>query len=260
MGQVLALMNEKGGVGKSSLTFSCAWCLMEQGRRVLVIDMDGQRANFTYLAGVCADESSLTMVDVLTRNVDIARSIQSVASASFGCLDLIPATTSLVSLPVTAKISRMKRVVRDVSECYDYVFLDVNPSPDWRHALTLSVLDAVGIVMLPDVVSLEANRGIYDSVLEVKEGINTRLRIMGFVLNQFDARPRVARAVLERAQAMAGQCGTSLFGFVRKSVVMTEASSVHKGVTAYDPGAAVSQDIRQLAYELETRLRKGNNA
>lgn len=255
MGKVLALMNEKGGVGKSSLTFSCAWYMAQQGKKVLLVDMDGQKANLTYLAGVHTEENTtLTMADVLLRDKDPAECIQPVNGEFPGKLDLIPATVQVTSLPSTAKISKMKKAVRSLCAGYDYVFLDVNPSPDWRHALTLSVLDGICVVMLPDVVSLEANRGIFDSVEEIREGTNTDLRVLGFILNQFDNRTRLSRAVVEKASEMAARYGSELFDSkVRKAVAMSEASAAHKGVTDYAPKASVAADVSRLAEEIMSK-------
>lgn len=256
MGKVLAMMNEKGGVGKSALTFSCAWYMAEQGKNVLLVDMDGQMANLTYLAGVKTDEmSTKTVADILMRDADPAECIESVTGDLAGRLDLIPATVQMAALPSTAKISKMKKTMRALAGKYDYVFLDVNPSPDWRHALTLSVLDGICIVMLPDIVSLEANRGIFDSIEEVREGTNTGLQILGFVLNQFDTRTRLSRAVVDKAAEMADLCGSSMLQTkVRKTVVMPESATAHVGVTAYAPKAPVADDIRQLADELMARI------
>ena len=252
MGKVIALMNEKGGVGKSALTFSCAWNMVEKGKRVLVVDMDGQKANITYLAGVKTDVGTKTIEDVLLRDVPIQDCIQSVPCGQQDCtLDIVPATVQMAALPTTAKMSKMKKVMREIKQQYDMVFLDVNPSPDWRHALTLSVLDGVGVVMLPDVLSLEANRGVFDSIEEITEGANANLKVLGIILNQFDIRTRLAKAVIDKAGEMAQFYGALLFATkVRKAVALSESAAAHIGVTAYAPASAVANDIRALTDEL----------
>lgn len=255
MGKILALMNEKGGVGKSALTFSCAWNMMEIGHRVLIVDMDGQMANITYLAGVATDSHTKTMEDILLRDEDATECVVRVNSLGTGCLDMIPATVQMAALSSTAKISKMKKVLRSLAQKYDYVFLDVNPSPDWRHALTLSVLDGVCIVMLPDILSLEANKGIFDSIEEVQESTNQELKVLGFVLNEFDNRTRLSRAVIEKAQQMAEYCNTHLFETkIRKAVTFSESAATHEGVTAYAPKSAIAEDIRNLTRELVQNL------
>lgn len=254
---VVSFMNEKGGVGKSSLTFSCAWHLAEQGKKVLLIDMDGQMANLTYLSGLVTDAQSRTMADVLLRGWDIGEAVLNLPESPGGNLSLIPATVSMADTLAAAKVSRMKKVIRQVSGDYDYVFLDVNPSPDWKHALTLSVLDAVCVVMLPDVLSLEANRGIIDSIEEVQEGINPGLKTAGFVFNLYDGRTNLSREVLKKADAMAEYMGTSVFeAKLRKAVVMGESAFAHKGITGYAPSSGIAEDVRAFTKEFESRVQE----
>ena len=227
---------------------------MEKGSKVLIIDMDGQMANITYLAGVKTDSKTKTMEDILIKDEDPKECILSVVKNT-GKIDMIPATVQMAALSSTAKISKMKKAVKILKNDYDYIFLDVNPSPDWRHALSLSVLDGVCIVMLPDILSLEANRGIFDSIEEVQEGVNTDLKITGLILNQFDNRTKLARAVTDKAQQMAEYCGSVLFdSTVRKAVAMSESAAAHEGVTKYAPRSAVADDVRRLTDEIIKKL------
>ena len=258
MCHVISFMNEKGGVGKSTITFSVAWYLHDIGKRVLIIDMDGQKANISYLACLDISESVLTMQDILMRNIDADKVIQHVAkSDNEGCLDIIPASVSMVSLLQTVKISRMKKVIQDVKKNYDFVFIDVNPSPDWRHALTLSVLDGICIVMLPDILSLEANVGIFESIDEVKSSINSDLRIIGFVINKYDSRTNLSKAVVDKAMAMANYHDTIIFDTkIRKAVSVGESAISHVGITNYAAKSAVSEDMQNLAKEFIVSLQE----
>lgn len=254
MGKVIALMNEKGGVGKSSLTYSCAWLLAEQGSKVLIVDMDGQMANITYMSGVSVKEDQLTMNDILLHQKEYKDSVVQIRD-DFP-LYLIPATTAMADAMTSAKLSRMKKIFQDIKQEYDYVFLDVNPSPDWKHALTLSVLDYVGIVMLPDVMSLEANVGIVDSITEIGAAMNADLKVLGIILNEYNNRTNLAKAVQEKAHQMADQLKTKVFtSTVRKGVVMGESVSAREGVTSYAPKSAVADDIRNLVEELKMEVK-----
>lgn len=248
MGKIIGLMNEKGGVGKSALTFSCAWYLMESGKKVLIVDMDGQQANITYLSGLQTDTATKTMEDVLMKDVDPNECCVNVASSENGLLDMLPATIQMAGLPSTAKISKMKKAMKSLASKYDYVFLDVNPSPDWRHALVLSVLDKVYIVMLLDVLSLEANKGIFESIEEVQDSTNSNLEIGGIILNQADLRTKLANAVLEKVKEMADFYHTEVceWAFVRKAVAFAESVAAHQGITAYAAKSGVADDIRKL--------------
>lgn len=251
MCRIISLINEKGGVGKSSITYSCAWELAREGCRVLIIDMDGQTANISYIAGV-STEGCITMYDVLVKGSHMKDAVIRVAKAGDMVLDIIPANVMMADAMNTVKITKMKSAVKEVADDYDYIFIDVNPSPDKRHALTLAVCDHIGIIMLPDVLSLEANTGIIESVEEVKDGINTGLNIAGIILNQYDGRTNLSKAVCKRAEKMADYLNTSVFrASIRKSVVMGESASAHVGVTEYAPRAEISRDMRQFTEELK---------
>lgn len=250
MGKTIALMNEKGGVGKSSVTYSVAWCLAEQGKKVLIVDMDGQMASITYLSGVETNDDTLTMYDVLLRNKDADDAVLRVSDELE--LYIIPSTNAVADTMTTAKISRMKKVIQGLRAEYDYIFFDVNPSPDWKHALTLSVSDYVGIVMLPDVLSLEANMGIVDSIEEVQANSNSNLKVLGIIMNQFNTQTNLAKAVEDKASAMAEHLQTSVLkSKIRKAVAMGESASSHVGITAYAGRSDIANDIKSLTCEIE---------
>lgn len=251
MGIVVSIMNEKGGVGKSTITFSVVWELMKRGFRSLIVDMDGQKANISYLAGISVDEQTETMREVLEGCVCIRDAIKSVVSETGGSISIIPAGFNTSYLQPNVKISRMQDMIGEIKSDYDFVFFDVNPSPDWRHALTLAVLDYITVIMMPDVVSLEANSGIFDSILEVQDSFNPNLKVLGFLMNQFDGRTNLAKAVVAKTQEMAEYYHTAVLqSVIRKSVQVAESVIAHKGVTAYAPRSAVASDIRNLTEEL----------
>lgn len=255
MGIVLSLMNEKGGVGKSTVTYSVAWWMMKLGFKVLIVDMDGQKANISYLAGVSVDENTPTMRDVLSGVEYMQNAVKPVAEYKSGSLSLIPAGFNLSYIPPSAKIAKMKDVVADVKDAYDFIFFDVNPSPDWRHALTLAVLDYIAVIMMPDVMSLEANSGIFDSILEVKGSFNPDLKVLGFLMNQYEGQTNLAKAVLEKTEEMAAYYKTEVFGTaIRKSVQMAESAVLHKGVTDYASKSPAACDVRAFVDELLQKL------
>ena len=249
MGYGISLINEKGGVGKSSLTFSTAWHLAAQGKKVLMIDMDGQTANLTYIAGIEKRDGMPSMYDCLVRGSDIASCVLPVNGRDG--LFIVPADTAMADAMTTVKLSRMKKVIQSVRQAYDYIFVDVSPSPDWKHALTLGTADYVCIVMLPDVMSLEANTGIVESILDVKDGINPSLKVAGIVMNQFDGRTNLGKAVKMQADSMAQALDTHLFGtMIRKTVKMPESVYYHAGITQYEPRSEISADIAAFTEEL----------
>ena len=291
--KIITFINEKGGVGKTSVCFNIAWELSCRSKKILMIDMDGQKANLTFFAGVNTgaytggsgtrvsnnDQSDgrnddrndeqvngrshnennshdkpqevLTMSDVFKREVDIKSTIMPVKEN----LDIVPADSGVANLDMSAKVSKFRKAVESIQELYDYVFIDVNPAPGWSHYLSLSICDYAVIVMLPDIASLEGNKGILETVEEIQETNNERLEILGIVLNKNNDRTVLARQVSTVATKMAEQHRTKIFATkIRNSVVMSENIISHKGVTDYASSSAVAEDIRRLADEFVSTI------
>lgn len=259
MGTVVTIMNEKGGVGKSTLTYSAAWNFAERGEHVLLIDMDGQKANLTYLSGLKLTDETTTIRDVLSGRESAENVIQHLPLDLSGSIDILPATVDVTNIDQSAKITAMRRFIKSVKEQYDWIFIDVNPTPDWKHVLTLSVVDAVMVLMIPDIMSMEANKGIFESIYEVQETTNQNLKVMGFLMNYCDRRTNLARSVIEGMDDVAKKYETTVLPVtVRKAVAMQEAALSHMGVTGYDAKSAVADDVRELTvWMTEYREKEG---
>ena len=141
---------------------------------------------------------------------------------------------------------------------YDYIMIDVNPSPGWSHYLSLSVADYAVVVMLPDIASLEGNDGVFDSIDEIRETTNDKLKVLGILFNKCSSRTVLARQVIEVARAMAENADSSLFDSkIRNAIVLSENISQNVGITDYAPKSDAAGDIRNFADEIERRLNNG---
>lgn len=250
MSQTITFINEKGGIGKTSTCFNLAWAMSEK-EKILIIDLDGQRANLSFFAGIEKTDNMPTMYNVLNENEDIKNTIIHLKEN----LDIIPATSNVTNLSQSAKVSKMKKIIESIKSEYSKIFIDVNPSPNWTHVLSLSSADYVIIPMLPDITSLEANKGIAESIEEIKEVSNPNLRVLGIVFNKNTNRTVLSKQVKTVADKVAEQLGTKVFDTkIRDAVVLTESVALHKGVTEYAPKSAVAGDILTLAKEIERRL------
>lgn len=251
MGKVITHINEKGGIGKTSCAFNAAWALAEK-KRVLLIDMDGQRANLTFFAGIKKSEKMPTIYDVLLQDRDVEETIIKLNER----LDLIPATSNVADLSQNAKITKFRRALESIREKYDYVMIDVNPTPNWTHVLSLSVSDYIIIPMLPDITSLEANKGIAESIAEILDTTNPKLKVLGLVFNKNVNNTNLSKQVKQIADAVAEQLGTTVFETkIRNSITLSESAGSHVGVTEYAPKSAVAQDIREYVAEIERRIK-----
>lgn len=251
MSRITTFINEKGGIGKTSCCFNVAWELSKKNR-VLMIDLDGQRANLTWFCGIEKTDDMVTMFNVLQAGESIQNAIVNVKEN----LDLVPATVIVSSLTQTAKIIRMKKALEEVKDLYDYVFIDVNPTPNWSHVLALSASDYIIIPMLPDPASLEANLGIAESVEEILETTNPNLKVLGILFNKNNNRTNLSKQVTAIAENMAEKLETKVFETkIRNAVVLSENAHVHQGITDYDPASNAAEDVRNLVKEIERMVR-----
>ena len=251
MGKVITFINEKGGVGKTSVCFNLAWAFSDIGKKVLMIDLDGQRANLTYFCGIEKSTNLLTVYNILMEERDVKDTIIPVKEG----VDIIPATVNVANLSQTAKISKMKQLIKEVEEDYDFIFIDVNPTPNWSHVLALSATEYAVIVMLPDITSLEGNMGIIESVSEVQGTTNPELKVLGLLFNKNENRTNLSKAVKDRAESMARSLDTYVFqNMIRNSVVLGENVITHKGITEYKKTSPAALDIYALADEIMERI------
>lgn len=254
-GTVLTILQEKGGVGKSLATMNIAYYL-SRNSKVLIIDLDGQAADITYyMLGNTVENARadiLTIIDVFRGKCTIDDVIIPV---NFN-LDIIPANVDVASLSQSDKISTFKRNIETLRERYDYILIDVTPSPTWAHLLALS---SEGQKVLPiinaDAASLKALISLNMSVEEVRETTNPTARYLGIIVNRYDARTNISKEIVAEAQAIAEQIGTSLFNTrIRQSVILSEQTISHSSIFEYAPGSQSAKDYENLGKEIVERL------
>lgn len=252
MGYVISVINEKGGVGKSSIVFNCSWELSKK-HKILLVDLDGQRANLSWFAGVEDREDRPTMLNVLSGGKHISECILNIKNN----LDIVPANSSVIALSQTGSSRKMKAALNSVKQKYDFIFIDVNPDPTIVHTLALTSADYIIIPMLPDVASLEGNKGIAEDVLDVQEVGNPNLKVMGLLFNKNSDRTLLSKQVMTIAEKMADQLNTTVFSTkVRNAVALSECPTFHQGITDYAPNSAAAADIRNLCSEIERKCKE----
>lgn len=248
---IIGWLNEKGGVGKTSLCFNVGWYLAELGKKILFIDLDGQRANLSFFCHVQDKEDKYTMKNVLMDNIDIENIITKVNDN----IDIIPGNVELTEINKSVKVSSMKKVLEPLLNNYDYIFIDVNPTPTRIHILTMGVCDYIIIPMLPDVATLEANKGIIETYSLIKsENINPQLKIMGIVFNKYNARTTLSKQVMDITEQIALKLDTKIFNTkIRNNISLSENVGSHIGITQYDSRSNGSVDIVSLTSEILAR-------
>ena len=247
---VISFINEKGGVGKTSLCFNVGYYIASMGKKVLFIDFDGQRANLSFFCGIKNREELLTMAEVLNDGVDIHKAITPVKPN----LDIVVGNSNLTEVDKNTKLPAMLAAMKQIESDYDYILIDVNPTPSRIHVLAMAAANYLIIPMLADVATLEANRGIVETFQMVKANVNRGLKIMGIVFNQFNVRSNLSQQVMEVTEEMAKAMDTSVFQTkVRKNKALAENIAAHVGVTEYEPKSNGALDIVALTSEILIR-------
>jgi chromosome partitioning protein len=246
---VIAIANQKGGVGKTTTTINLGFAIAELGRRVLLVDLDPQSA----LSGAVGLETynlSQTIYNVL---VDSRVPIQDVIHSVRSNVDVLPSNIDLAAAEVEliSAIGReyiLKEALTPILNQYDYVLLDTPPSLGLLTINALAVADQVIIPLQAEYLALRGMRSLLETVEKVRAKINPSLQIMGILGTMYNQRTLHAQEVMEEIRSLFGD---KVFDVVIKSSIrFAEAPVAHLSILEYEPKHDGAIAYRQLAEEI----------
>jgi chromosome partitioning protein len=251
--RIIAVVNEKGGVGKTVTVINLAAGLSLRGKDVLVVDMDPQ-LNATKGLGHNSNEDTPSVYDVIKLGGPIPAD-SAIRNTPWEHLDLLPSHVDLsgIEIELATKIgreNRLRRALEPVVDRYDFVLLDTPPS---LSLLTVNVLSCANEVLIPcqtHPYAYEAIDELLDTVSIIKEEINAHIEVLGVVPTFFDRRTRVSHHILEKL-TQDNRLKDKLFGTViRINTTIAESAHHKKPVVFFKPSSTGAQDYLALADEL----------
>ncbi|MBQ6710945.1 MAG: ParA family protein [Clostridia bacterium] len=251
MGKIIAVVNQKGGVGKTTTAVNLAAALTELGKKVLLCDFDPQ-ANASSGMGINKKKLGKTVYDAVINNTPVKEAI---VTTKFGdvlpaCADLAGAGVELISLPDAN--FRLQKALAQVKEEYDLIFIDCPPSLEM---LTLNGLAAADSILIPvqcEYYALEGLSDLMSTMRAVKRRINPSLEIFGVALTMFDGRTNFATQVAQEVRRhFPGKVFASV---IPRNIRLAEAPSHGLPVTAYDRSSRGAVAYREMAAEIIKKL------
>ena len=265
MAKVIAVANQKGGVGKTCTTLNLGVGLAEHNKSVLLVDLDAQ-ANLTMSLGWNSpDEAEVTIATLLnkTANEEEIAFNEGILECGEG-VDLIPASIQLSGYEANllnefGRESVLRQYLHSVAHLYDYILIDCQPSLNILTVNALVAADSVLIPTQPQYFSTAGLQMLFQTIHRVQRKLNPDLCIEGVLVTMMDRRPLFSRDLVEKLRENYGEYIKVFDTEIPTSIRMTESSAKGKSIFAYDPDGKVAAAYAELTKEVLENERSRNS-
>ena len=240
MGRIIAIANQKGGVGKTTTAINLSACLAEKGQKVLAIDMDPQ-GNMTSGLGLDKDDVDKTIYDMIIGESEIEAVIK---KETIENLDILPSNVDLSAveielIDVENKEFIVNNSIQKIRDNYDFIIIDCPPSLSLLTINAMTTADSVLVPIQCEYYALEGLSQLIHTVELVKDRLNSKLEIEGVVFTMYDARTNLSLQVVENVKTI-----------IPRNIRLAEAPSYGTPINQYDPRSAGAESYMRLADEV----------
>jgi chromosome partitioning protein len=249
MGKIIALANQKGGVGKTTTTINLAAALAALDKKVLIVDADPQ-ANASSGLGIDVRKISNSIYECIVNHVDPTEAIVPTEVPNLfimpSHIDLVGAEIEMLSFDNREKV--LKEILNTLKNRYDFILIDCSPSLGLITVNSLTAADSVIIPVQCEFFALEGIGKLLNTIKIIKSKLNPELDIEGFLLTMYDARLRLANQIYDEVKS---HFGNMVFNTaIQRNVKISEAPSYGQPILLYDPESKGSLNHIQLAQEI----------
>ena len=254
MGKIIAIANQKGGVGKTTTAFNLGSSLASEGKKVLLVDADPQ-ANATSGLGMTPEESEFSVYECMVDDISAEKAIQPtcVEGLEMICsrIDLVGAEVELMQRKDRERV--LSKVLQPLKDRYDYILIDCSPSLGLITVNALTASDSVIIPVQAEYFALEGISQLLNTIRIIKSRLSPALEIEGFLLTMYDARLRLANQIYDELRSHFGDMVFSTV--IPRNIKLSESPSHGLPVMLYDPESRGAIAYGQLSRELISRNR-----
>lgn len=251
---IISIANQKGGVGKTTLTVNLSASLTMLGKKVLIIDTDPQGNATTSLIGL--QDNDITLLEIVLEDIPVKHGIIEIEKP-FGTMYLLPAPPDLalanIEIESKGNLNYMKNILQQVKNDFHYILIDTPPSVSSLMLSSLVASDGILVPLQAEFLALEGLSQMWKLIETIRNGLNPFLEIVGVVINMWDPRTILARQVLEEVQRILGD--KAFQTVIPRTVRVAEAPSHVLTLPEYAPTSKATKAFVNLAKEFDNRCR-----